>query len=108
MRTYLLPKERAAAFHADPEVVEAMAASRVGELREPTLAPGENKVMDQLKAEAERLNPDTWVTDDEVRAGLEGYETIFESLRSVVGRRRRRRRGRGPAGTQDAAGSNAD
>jgi xylose isomerase len=41
MRTYLLLKERAAAFHADPEVVEAMAASRVGELREPTLAPGE-------------------------------------------------------------------
>ena len=63
---------------------------------------------DQLKAEAERLNPDTWATDDEVRAGLEGYETIFESLRSVVARRRRRRRGRGPAGTQDAAGSNAD
>jgi len=41
MRTYLLLKERAAAFHADPEVVEAMAASRVGELREPTIAPGE-------------------------------------------------------------------
>ncbi|HEY9484890.1 MAG TPA: xylose isomerase [Micromonosporaceae bacterium] len=41
MRTYLLLKERAAAFHADPEVVAAMAASRVGELREPTLAPGE-------------------------------------------------------------------
>ena len=61
---------------------------------------------EQLKAEAERLNPDTWVTDDEVRAGLEGYETIFESLRSVVGRRRRR--GRGPAGTLDAAGSDAD
>jgi xylose isomerase len=41
MRTYLLLKERAAAFHADPEVAEAMAASRVAELREPTLAPGE-------------------------------------------------------------------
>ena len=41
MRTYLLLKERAAAFRADPEVAEAMAASRVGELREPTLAPGE-------------------------------------------------------------------
>lgn len=48
---------------------------------------------DELKAQAERLNPDAWVTDDEVRLGLEQYETVFESLRSVVGRRRRRRRG---------------
>jgi xylose isomerase len=41
MRTYLLLKERAAAFRADPEVVEALAISRVGELGTPTLAPGE-------------------------------------------------------------------
>jgi xylose isomerase len=41
MRMYLLLKERAAAFRADPEVAEALAASRVGELRQPTLAPGE-------------------------------------------------------------------
>ncbi|WP_416902671.1 xylose isomerase [Micromonospora echinospora] len=41
MRTYLLLKERAAAFRADPEVAEALAASRVAELAEPTLAPGE-------------------------------------------------------------------
>jgi hypothetical protein len=47
---------------------------------------------EELKATAERLNPDTWVTETEVRAGLEGYETVFESLRSVVGRRRRRGR----------------
>jgi xylose isomerase len=42
MRTYLLLKERAAAFRADPEVREALAASRVGELSEPTLSPGES------------------------------------------------------------------
>jgi xylose isomerase len=42
MRTYLLLKERAAAFRADPEVQEALAASRVGELATPTLAPGES------------------------------------------------------------------
>jgi len=42
MRTYLLLKERAAAFRADPEVQEALAASRVPELSEPTLAPGES------------------------------------------------------------------
>jgi xylose isomerase len=42
MRTYLLLRERAAAFRADPEVADALAAARVPELREPTLAPGEN------------------------------------------------------------------
>jgi xylose isomerase len=41
MRTYLLLKERAAAFRADPEVAEALAASRVAELSTPTLNPGE-------------------------------------------------------------------
>jgi len=41
MRTYLLLKERAAAFRADPEVAEARAAARVDELAEPTLAAGE-------------------------------------------------------------------
>ncbi|MFY1588897.1 xylose isomerase [Micromonospora sp. WMMD734] len=41
MATYLLLKERAAAFRADPEVVEALAASKVGELGSPTLGDGE-------------------------------------------------------------------
>jgi xylose isomerase len=41
MRTYLLLKERAAAFRADPEVQEALAASRVAQIAEPTLAAGE-------------------------------------------------------------------
>lgn len=40
MRTYLLLKERAAAFRADPEVQEALAASRVPELAEPTVPDG--------------------------------------------------------------------
>ena len=42
MRNYLLLKERAAAFRADPEVQEALAAARVRELSEPTLAAGES------------------------------------------------------------------
>ena len=42
MRTYLLLKERAAAFRADPEVQEALAASQVAELGVPTLADGES------------------------------------------------------------------
>ncbi|WP_433370855.1 xylose isomerase [Streptosporangium sp. CA-115845] len=41
MRTYLILKEKARAFRADPEVARALAASRVAELSEPTLAPGE-------------------------------------------------------------------
>ncbi len=42
IRTYLLLKERAAAFRADPEVVAALAASGVPDLATPTLAPGES------------------------------------------------------------------
>ncbi|WP_328419729.1 xylose isomerase [Micromonospora sp. NBC_00389] len=41
MSTYLLLKERAAAFRADPEVAEALAVSKVGELSAPTLNAGE-------------------------------------------------------------------
>ena len=41
MRTYLLLKERAEAFRADPEVAAALAASRVPELAVPTLGDGE-------------------------------------------------------------------
>ncbi|MGY1743014.1 MULTISPECIES: xylose isomerase [unclassified Blastococcus] len=41
MRTYLLLKERAQAFRADPEVAEALAAARVAELAQPTLGDGE-------------------------------------------------------------------
>jgi xylose isomerase len=42
MATYLLLKERALAFRADPEVQEAMAASGITELAQPTLAAGES------------------------------------------------------------------
>ena len=41
MRMYLILKERAKAFRADPEVQEALAAAKVAELSEPTLNPGE-------------------------------------------------------------------
>lgn len=42
MRTYLLLKQRAAAWRADPAVAEALAASRVDQLSRPTLANGES------------------------------------------------------------------
>lgn len=41
IQNYLLLKERAQAFRADPEVQEALAASRVPEIQVPTLAAGE-------------------------------------------------------------------
>ncbi|PJJ55665.1 xylose isomerase [Compostimonas suwonensis] len=42
MRMYLLLKERAAAFRADPEVQEALLAARVDEVNAPTLNEGES------------------------------------------------------------------
>ncbi|GAA1268647.1 MULTISPECIES: xylose isomerase [Planotetraspora] len=41
MRTYLILKEKSKAFRADPEVQEALAASRVTEIAVPTMAEGE-------------------------------------------------------------------
>ncbi|MBH0054519.1 xylose isomerase [Salinibacterium sp. SWN139] len=49
MRNYLLLKERAAAFRADPEVQEALVEARVLELSENTL--GENESYDDLLAD---------------------------------------------------------
>jgi xylose isomerase len=50
MRNYLILKDKAAAFRADPEVVGAQEAARVPELSEPTLAPGET--LADLRAES--------------------------------------------------------
>ncbi|MFY9669142.1 MAG: xylose isomerase [Trebonia sp.] len=41
MRNYLILREKARAFRADPEVQEALRAARIPELAEPTLTPGE-------------------------------------------------------------------
>ncbi|MDT0266019.1 xylose isomerase [Streptomyces sp. DSM 44915] len=49
MRNYLILKERAAAFRADPAVQEALRAARVDELARPTLAEGEG--FEQLLAD---------------------------------------------------------
>jgi xylose isomerase len=50
MRTYLLLKERAKAFRADPEVEQALADAGVPELATPTLGAGET--VDDLLADA--------------------------------------------------------
>ncbi len=63
MRTYLLLKERAAAYRADPDVAAALAASRVPELSQPTLAVGET--YEQLLADRsayELFDPDVAAT----------------------------------------------
>ncbi|ACU97277.1 xylose isomerase [Saccharomonospora viridis] len=49
MRSYLLLRERAKAFRADPRVQEALERSRVPELAQPTLAEGET--VSDLKAD---------------------------------------------------------
>jgi hypothetical protein len=56
--------------------------------------PVEESVKEELRAKAQRLNPDAWVTEEEVAAALEQYETVFEAIRPQVGRSQRRRRRR--------------
>ena len=62
---YLLLKERAAAFRADPEVQEALAAARVADLSTPTLGAGEGW--------AEVLADDSIASFDVDGAGSKGY-----------------------------------
>jgi xylose isomerase len=49
MRTYLILRERAMAFRADPEVQEALVTARVDELNTPTLSDGET--LEAMRAE---------------------------------------------------------
>lgn len=63
MRTYLILRARAAAWRADPEVREAMAAAGVFELATPTRAPGETL--------AELLADRSAYEDFDVRASAE-------------------------------------
>lgn len=83
MTTYLLLRERAQAFRADPEVAEAIAASRVAELSVPTLAPGETY--------AELLADRTAFEEFDADAcGAQGYGVVHLNqlaLEHVVGAR---------------------
>jgi xylose isomerase len=61
MRMYLLLKERASAFRADPEVQKALAAARVSELSEPTLGAGETvELLLKDRQAYETLNADAY------------------------------------------------
>ncbi|HST63827.1 MAG TPA: xylose isomerase [Mycobacteriales bacterium] len=58
MRTYLLLKERVESFRADPEVAEALAASRVPELATPTAGSGEGWEQLLSSAGSEAFDPE--------------------------------------------------
>jgi xylose isomerase len=61
MRMYLLLKERTKAFRADPEVKEAIAATRQAQLAQPTLAKGESiEAFLADKSAYEDFDPDTY------------------------------------------------
>ena len=49
MSNYLMLKQRARAFRADPEVQSALSAAKVFEIEEPTLSPGDT--VDSLKSD---------------------------------------------------------
>ena len=46
-----------------------------------------------LRELSESVNPDSWVTEAEVKNGLENLEDRLRDLHRITGRRRRRRRG---------------
>jgi hypothetical protein len=58
-----------------------------------------------LRRQADALNPDTWVTPDDVRQALEHYERSYREIREALGRRRKRRRG---TGSPDGAAADSD
>jgi xylose isomerase len=70
MRNYLILKEKAAAFRADPEVQAAMAESGVAEIAVPTLAAGET----WQSLEADSFDPDE---RSKRGAGLDRLDQLF-------------------------------
>jgi hypothetical protein len=48
--------------------------------------------LEKLRALAEQLNPDVWVTADEVASGLAEFDAVHTALKTMLGRRRRRSR----------------
>jgi xylose isomerase len=67
MRNYLILREKSRTFRADPQVQEALAASRVPELAQPTLGAGES--LEELRAD------DSFDVEAAARRGM-GYELL--------------------------------
>jgi hypothetical protein len=64
--------------------------------------------LEELRAQAERLNPDTWITDAEAEAGIEGFDAAYAALRGQLGRRKRRSRRGGRRRRSKAGGRPGD
>ncbi len=60
---------------------------------------------ERLREIAEALNPDCWVTPEDVRVALERYEQVYRELREALGPRRKRR---APPTSSGPAGPDAD
>jgi hypothetical protein len=93
----------------DPEVLERLRTRYAELLARISQRIADPVQRDVLRQEAERLNPEMWVTPEEARNGLEHFEQWFEGIRSQLPataghRRRRRRRGRGGAGPAPSTG----
>jgi len=93
----------------DPEVLERLRTRYAELLARISQRIADPVQRDVLRQEAERLNPEMWVTPDEARNGLEHFEQWFEGIRSQLPapaghRRRRRRRGRGGSGPAPSSG----
>lgn len=87
----------------DPAVLERLRTRHAELLTRINQRMADAVQRDVLRAEAERLNPETWVTPDEARTGLEHFERWFEAIRAQLpqpARRRRRGRRRGGGGRE--------
>jgi hypothetical protein len=83
--TKILSKKQLMSFRARFAELQARLTERAGSPER----------MDALRARAEGLNPDTWVTDDDVRKGMAEFESQVCDMRAALGLRRRRRSRRG-------------
>jgi hypothetical protein len=68
---------------------------------------GDPARVEALREQAERVNPDAWVTETDVNAGLATLDATLAELHRIVGRRRRRRRRREAGDTTAANASGA-
>jgi hypothetical protein len=87
---------------SDPSVVERLlGAEQLARLRgqyAAVLARLDTRITDParleaLRAQAEQVNPDGWVTETDVREGLARHDRLCSDILRQLGRRRRRRRG---------------
>jgi hypothetical protein len=116
VRVFDLPAEPAPEHHAsDPSAAErrlgpeqlTMLRARYAEILACITARGGDPArIDALREQAERANPDAWVTDAEVVTGLAAVDGVLAELHQQVGRRRRRRR-RGGRGRRPDTGTEA-